>query len=256
MPEPPEVAPYSRLADGYDAVMAHVDYAGWAAHVRALLARHAPDARAVVEIGCGTGSLALALQPLGPRPGGFAMCGLDASADMIRVAERKAARAGAPVAFAVGAFGAPIPGPPPDAVVLVYDGLNYLLREADVAALLARVADALAPGGVFVFDQSTPLNSLRHADGFDDAGTTDAFAYTRTSRYDRARRLHETLFRLDHADGTSTVERHVQRAYSLAEIERLVAASPLEPVAAYDAFSTDPADGESERVHWVARRPS
>ncbi|MEL6616186.1 MAG: class I SAM-dependent methyltransferase [Bacteroidota bacterium] len=243
-------APYSRLAPGYDAVMAHVDYHGWALHVRDLLDRHAPETRTAVEIGCGTGSLALELD----RVADLQIRGLDASPAMVAEAQRKAALAGADVPFAVGRFDAPIPGPLADAVLLVYDGLNYLLGKDDVRALFRHVAAALVPGGVFLFDQSTPANSLNNRDAFDDEGETDAFAYVRSGHYDEATRLHTTTFRLT-ADGRTEEEAHVQRAYTYAEIGGLLAASPLAPEAAYDGFSTDPATAESERIHWVARVP-
>ena len=245
----PDAAPYSRLAPGYDAVMAHVDYRAWASYVARLLATHAPDVREVVEIGCGTGSLALALD----RIADYNLRGYDGSEAMVEVAQRKAVREGADVDFATLEFRDPIPGPPADAIVLVYDGLNYLLDERDIAHLFARVRDALAPGGVFVVDQSTPANSLNHVGHFDDEGRTEAFEYVRHGRYDPETGLHTTTFALD--DGREVHhETHVQRAYTHAELAVLVGESELELVAAYDAFSTAPADAESERIHWVLRR--
>ena len=241
--------PYSRLALGYDAVMAHVDYDGWADYVHDLLQRHAPEATSVVEIGCGTGSVALALA----RVAEFEIRGYDGSAEMVEVARLKAAKEGAEIAFAHADFLDPIPGPLADAVILVYDGLNYLLHEAQVETLLRRVHAALRPGGVFIVDQSTPANSLNHVGEFDDEGRADAFAYTRAGAYDPETRLHTTTFELSGPEGTHR-ETHVQRAYSLAEMRALLDASPLAPEAAYDAFSTDGADAASERVHWVARK--
>ena len=81
-----EAAPYTLLAEGYDAVMAYVDYAAWAEYVHFLLERHHPRTRDVLELGCGTGSLALALQPLG----GYRYRATDASEAMLAVARRKA----------------------------------------------------------------------------------------------------------------------------------------------------------------------
>lgn len=247
----PSSRPYSVLAAGYDAVMAHVDYPFWAAYVRRLLTRHAPAARSVVELGCGTGSLALALQPQGPPPDGFAYRAFDGSPEMVAVAR---ATVGVPATFDVLDFREPVPGPPADAVLLLYDGLNYLTEPADVAALLGHVRDALAPAGVAVVDSSTPANSLNHAEEFDDEGVTDRFAFRRTSRYDASTRLHTTTFEIQTPDGAAHVETHVQRAWTLAELRALAADAGLREVAAYDGFSLKPAGDETERVHWVWAR--
>ena len=248
--------PYSALAAGYDAVMAHVDYPMWAAYVQSLIREHHPDASSVVELGCGTGALAVALQPQGPAPSGYAYRGYDGSAAMVDVARRAVRDAGRRVALGQADFLEPVPGPPADVVVLVYDGLNYLLDLADVQTLLGHIRNALAPGGIAIVDQSTPANSVNHADGFDDAGETEAWTYVRSSRYDADARLHTTEFRLTAPDGTTATETHRQRAYTLDEVRGAIGAAGLEVAAAYDEFGTEPADAETERVHWVLRRPA
>ncbi len=242
-----EAPAYSRLAAGYDAVMEHVDYNAWAGHVHEILLRHAPRSRSVIELGCGTGAFARAFQTFGR----FFYRGTDGSDAMISVAQQRAA--GLPLSFETGDFLDPITGPPADAILLLYDGLNYLLELKDVATLLDHVHDALVPGGVFIVDQSTPANSLNHGDGFDDSGDTEAYTYVRSSVYDPDSRLHTTTFRLKDAEGEIT-ETHVQRAYEMQEIERVLDASPLEIVAAYDEFEMVPADASTERIHWVVRR--
>ena len=246
--------PYSALAAGYDAVMAHVDYPFWAAYLQSLLREHHPEAETLVELGCGTGALAVSLQPYGPPPGGYAYRAYDGSAEMIEVARERVRQAGRPVTLGTLAFGEPVPGPPADVVVLVYDGLNYLLDLDAVTALLASIRDALAPGGVAIIDQSTPANSENHAGGFDDAGETDAFSYLRTSRYDPETRFHTTDFVLTLPDGREVTETHHQRAYTLEEVQAAAEAAGLAVVAAYDGFEDDAADETSERVHWVFAR--
>ena len=246
-----EAAPYSALAAGYDAVMAHVDYERWAQHAHRLLRRHHPAARDLLELGCGTGALALALQPLGP----YRYTATDGSEAMLTAARAKAA--GTPIRFRQADFRVlPADLDRADAVLLLYDGLNYLREEAEVAALFAGVHALLRPGGLFLFDQSTPANSLNHPDGFDDAGDAGPFRYLRTSRYDALARLHTTTFRLHLSSGRALTETHVQRAYTRAEVEALLAASPLRPVAAYAGFSFRPATDATERIHWIAQRPA
>ena len=256
MPPPDSsVDPYDALAAGYDVVMAHVDYSGWADYVLDLFEEHGAAPRSVLELGCGTGSLALeVVERLGDD---LRYLATDRSPSMIRVARAKAKQLGwsaLTLRFDVADFTDFTFRESFDAVLLLYDGVNYLLDEADVAALLTRVHAALAPGGLFIMDQSTPANSLNNADYFGDEGEVDRFAYVRRSRYDEASRIHTTEFDLT-IDGKAYGERHLQRAYALEEMAALIAASPLERVAAYDGFSLDEAHANSERIHWVLRRP-
>jgi SAM-dependent methyltransferase len=248
--------PYSALAAGYDFVMAHVDYDAWAAYLFDLLRRHGDDVDRVVELGGGTGTLARRLQPLGS----YDYVLSDGSAAMLAQARNKLARADAPVRCVQADFTAlsrdrlGLEGPA-DAVILVYDGLNYLLDEADVTALLEGVHGLLRPGGLAVIDQSTPANSRQHHDEFVDEGATDGFAYVRENHYDPETRRHETVFEVT-VDGEHWTETHVQRAYSRHEVRALLEASPLAVEAAYDEFTTEPPHDESYRIHWVTRRPA
>lgn len=249
------VEPYSALASGYDLVMDHVDYDAWAAYVHVLLQQYADAPGRVVELGGGTGSLAVRLQPMGD----YDYVLTDGSAAMLTRARKKISATDVPIRCARAEFTEvtrsqlPLENPA-DAVVLVYDGLNYLLTPAAVATLFRRVHDLLRPGGVAVVDQSTPANSVEREDDFEDEAAVEGFAYVRENQYDPETRRHKTTFELT-VDGTSVTERHVQRAYTLAEMRDVLEASPLVVEAAYDDVTTAPAHDESPRIHWVLRRP-
>lgn len=247
--------PYSALAAGYDFVMAHVDYDAWSAYLFDLLRRHGDDVDTVVELGGGTGSLARRLQPLGE----YRYVLTDGSAAMLDQAREKFRRDGSPIrcmqadftTISLDDLGVQ---EPVDAVILVYDGLNYLLEESDVLALFQCVHRLLRSGGIAIIDQSTPANSREHHDQFVDEGSTEGFSYVRENRYDPDTRRHETIFELT-VEGRHQTERHLQRAYSRHEVRRLLDESPLEVEAAYDEFTTDPPHDQSFRVHWVLRSP-
>ena len=244
-----EVGPYEVLAIGYDLVMDYVDYSHWARHIQRLLEKHHSSASSILELGCGTGSFALHMQPLGP----YRYVGTDRSETMVRVARRKAERDEAPIQFEVADFTRYQVEHPVDVVVLLYDGLNYVLEDKQVQALLQCTYQALRPGGLFVFDQSTPANSESHESDFEDEGRVEGFHYVRRSRYDAEHRLHTTTFEMEVA-GRQYHERHVQRAYGMEEIRSLIRETPFIEEAAYDGFTTGAASDSSERVHWVLRR--
>ncbi len=247
--------PYSVLAAGYDFVMRHVDYDAWATYLFHLLREHEGEIETVVELGGGTGSLARRLQPLGE----YRYLLTDGSEPMLERARDKLPDA-APIRCMQADFttvsldGLDLQSPV-DAVILVYDGLNYLLDTTDVQALLKRIHQLLRPGGIAIVDQSTPANSKANHSRFVDEGATDDFSFVRENRYDPETRRHETIFELT-VNGEHWTERHVQRAYSRHEVQSLIEKSPLTIDASYDAFTTDPAHDESYRVHWVLSRPA
>lgn len=246
---PQSVPPYTVLAAGYDVVMEHVEYDAWADYVHELIQTHRPGAETILELACGTGSLAFELQPLGP----YRYAGTDRSEDMIRVARAKADLYGLDLQFGVADFTNFRVDVPVDVLILLYDGLNYLLEEDRIRALFRCAHAALSPGGIFLFDQSTPSNSINNEPYFEDRGRADAFSYVRHSYYDRETRLHTTTLDLSVGDRRFR-EEHVQRAYDLDEIRALVAGTPFDVVTVYDNFSTDPATDASERAHWILRK--
>jgi len=138
------VPPYTRLALVYDAVMAHVDYARWARYAHRCLQRHA-DPSSILELGAGTGALALELQPLGD----YDYLATDGAAAMVDRAREKVAARDVPVCCAVMDFTDIDIGEAFDAVVLLYDGLNYVQEPPALQALFHGAYDALRPGGFF-----------------------------------------------------------------------------------------------------------
>jgi SAM-dependent methyltransferase len=248
--EPTSAPPYTILAAGYDFVMSHVDYRFWAEYIYTILERHHPDAHMVVELGCGTGSLAIALQPLG----GFRYLATDLSEAMLEVARQKAHETNTEVRFDRADFTEFNVDTPVDVLLLLYDGLNYLLDDDRIRGLMKSAFAALARGGVFIVDQSTPSNSINNEPFFEHSDSVDIFSYVRRSFYDSESRLHRTTLEIS-VDGQDFREEHIQRAYESGEIEALATEAGLKIEAAYDGFSTESATADSERVHWVFRRP-
>ncbi len=246
-----DAVPYSVIARGYDFIMSHVDYNFWATFIDGLLWHLYPNPHTILELGCGTGSFAMHLQPLG----NYAYHGTDLCPEMIDVAREKVSNAGLPITFGIADFSDYTVEEPYDIVILLYGGLNYLTEEDRVASMLASTYKALKPGGIFFFDQSTPANSINNEEFFSDEGELDGFSYVRGSEYDRKTRLHTTTFEIKTAGGTF-LEQHVQRAYSLKGIRELILQAGFKIEQAFDGFSSDVATEDSERIHWIVRKPA
>ncbi|MDZ7774021.1 MAG: class I SAM-dependent methyltransferase [Balneolaceae bacterium] len=250
---------YSKLAEVYDALMEDVDYAYWADFIDALMQQHHPDPRHVLEVACGTGSLAISLDELDC----YEITATDKSPDMIRQARRKGREAGSEVDFRVMDFLDIDLDQRYDVVFSVFDSVNYLHSTRQVDAMLQETRRVLRPGGLLIFDFTTPRNSiqairyLNNEEGYAEGG----YRYFRKSRYDPEEKIHYNDFRIEKlADDRETVlrefrELHRQRIYTLTEMREVVAATDYRLAAAYKGFEMEEADNRSLRITMVLRCP-
>lgn len=194
------------------AAVHETDFAGPARGAAHLVARHlleaGHDAGAVVDLGCGGGTLAAVLVDAG-----YDVLGVDLSAAMVDLA-----RANVPGARFVQGSIWDVELPPAVAVTAVGEVVNYTADPrtglAQLEQLIGRARRALPPGGVFVFDVATPGRA--GPDG------------TRTAvREGDTYRLHATMHETADAE-VATLERRIvlfhrdgQRYRRSAEVHRL-----------------------------------
>ncbi len=109
----------------------------------------------VLELGVGTGRLAVPMTAAGLR-----VVGVDSSEAMLaKLRERDTAGT---VEAVLGDIAHDLPAGPFDAVLVAYNTIFNLLGEHDQPRLFRRIAEQLAPGGVFVVEAFVP-----HADAAD-----------------------------------------------------------------------------------------
>ena len=173
---------------------------------------------------------------------------------MIEMARQKASKEQVNISFGIEDFSSFTAQEPHDVVILLYDGLNYLLQEEQILSLFQCCFDALKPQGIFFFDQSTPANSINNEEYFSDEGSMDGFSYVRRSEYNQATCLHTTTFEIQ-ADNNTFFEKHIQKAYSQDTIKKLLLKAGFTIDMAFDGFTAKPASNLSERIHWLVRRP-
>lgn len=132
---------YGKFAFLYDRLMKHAPYDKWNEFTKEMIANYFPKARAILDVGCGTGELLLHL-----KEAGFDAVGVDISADMLTVAQEKLASR----RFHVPLFQQDmrdLDGLGPFDVITVYcDSLNYLKDEAEVFEAFFSILSAVARG--------------------------------------------------------------------------------------------------------------
>jgi SAM-dependent methyltransferase len=135
--------PYSTFAKFYDACMGERDEIPT---IKQLISMHAPDAKSVLELGCGTGTV---LKALAKR---YKICGIDSSVDMLAVAASEL-RPETPLFHA--SMTSVNLKTKFDVVICVFNSINHLLTFPQWSACFRRAAQHLAPGGLFLFDAIT-----------------------------------------------------------------------------------------------------
>ena len=116
-----------------------------AKQVMELIRAAKPDAKNVLELGCGTGSILRCLQDA------YEVSGLDISGKMLSVARKKVPRSKLfrqdMVDFRIdGRF---------DVILCLFDSINHVRRFSDWKKMFAAVRRHLLPGGCFIFDINT-----------------------------------------------------------------------------------------------------
>ena len=152
--EPP--ASYDEIAAFYDDDMGrNVGGDDVAFYVAQCRGRTGP----VLELGCGTGRISLALVRAG-----CTVVGIDSSIAMLHVLQRKAAELTAPERARLHLAAMDMRDAPLRAsfatVLCPYSAFTYLLHAADRRSTLDRVRDLLAPAGEFLLDLFVPDPAL------------------------------------------------------------------------------------------------
>lgn len=233
-----------RHADYYDTFYSGKDYAAESAFVHRALGALGSVER-ILELACGTGAHALHLERFG-----YEILATDYSADMLRVARRKAEQVGSRVQFLAQDMRNLDPKLTGfDAVIALFDSIGYVRDNDSVAAVLAGVRRALKPGGLFLFEFWHAAAMLR---GFDPVrvkrwetptGELIRISETSLSPHDQLATVQYEIIDM-RQDGTFERLKEVQvnRFFSVPEMQTMLRASGLTPRKFYAGFT------DSERI--------
>jgi SAM-dependent methyltransferase len=238
--------------------MDNIPYDEWVLYLRELLTENGVSKGLVAELGCGTGNITRRLSRFG-----YDMIGIDNSEDMLDAAREKEYDGnsdGSPEILYLcqdmrefELYGTVA------AVVSICDSINYILDDEELCQVFRLVNNYLDPKGVFVFDFNT-RHYYRDVMGETTiAEDREDISFIWDNFYDEQTDINElnlSLFLL--ADEEKRLyskheELHLQRGYTLADIKRLITRSGLTFAAAYDAFTHNAPDENSERIYVVAR---
>lgn len=244
---------YTHLAQFYDQLMDE-DYSTWTDYLLCLAAKQGLEPKRILDLGCGTGSMAAELAGRG-----FEVLGIDISPAMIRYAREKARRLGLPVQFQVQDMRELyLPHQQWDLVVAACDALNYLTTPEDFRRTVEAVYTHLVPGGLFLFDLNS-ASKLQDVYGNNSyADLFDNFAYFWDNHFDAAEQtctMNLTFFLPGPGETYRRVEeRHVQKLWYPHQVEGFLADAGFELVGYYGFLTLEPPADDAHRWQFSARK--
>ena len=230
---------YTGFAAVYDTFMDNIPYEEWCEYLTGLLKEQGVTEGLLLDLGCGTGSLTELL-----ADAGYDMIGVDNSEEMLELALEKKEQSGKDILYLCQdmrefeLYGTVA------AVVSICDCMNYILEPEDLTEVFRLVNNT-----EYKYREIMGDNTI--AEDRDDSSFIWDNQYDEEEQiniYDLSIFVREDgdLFRKYH-------ETHYQRAYSLEEVKSAIHEAGMEFVAAYDAFTKNPPQEDSERIYVIAR---
>ena len=246
---------YQDFAEIYDLLMSNVDYNNWADYYVRLLSVCGIRNGKICECACGTGSLTVPLYRHG-----FHVTGVDLSREMLWQAAQKARKQGIAIPFVQQDMRQLNLHRPMDAVLATCDGVNYLLTDEDALRFFRAAFNALRPGGVLVFDVSTPykLQNVLCGNGI-LAEDTEKITYMWQNRWnERSQTVKMDLcFFVREDDGRyrRMDESQEQRAWSAQSLKTVLSKAGFHMIAFFGDRTLNQPGEKEQRWHIVATRP-
>ncbi|NLN54859.1 MAG: class I SAM-dependent methyltransferase [Clostridiales bacterium] len=238
------------LAAGYDKYNT-ADYDKYAAFVKDAFSLSAIPVKEVLDLGCGTGEMAVRLADMG-----YSVTALDISAEMLSVLTDKIkGRDILPVfqdMINIDLYGT-VAG-----CISAFDSLNYLLNAKDLEKAFAGVGKFMEKGGVFVFDINTSYAYEKvYADNSYVYETENSMLVWRNCYNRNTRKCHFYLTEFELSDDgryfrTDAV--HVQKNHSLRTIKTAADKAGFDVMGIYGNTDRGELENTSPKAYYVLRK--
>lgn len=243
---------YTSFAQVYDEFMDNIPYETGCRYLCRLLEQYNIRNGLVAELGCGTGTLTELLSA-----SGYDMIGIDASADMLELAQAKKNESHQDILYLLQDMRAFELYGTVRAFISFCDSLNYITDPSELETVFRLVNNYLDPKGCFIFDVHTPYYYQTVLGDTTIAEDREHQSFIWENEEDLETGIHASTLTL-FIEETPTLyrkyqETHFQKGYSLSEIRQLLTTAGMEYITAYDELSFKAPTPKSTRIHVIAR---
>jgi len=241
---------YKDTADFYDLLTSDIDYSKYVDFFSAVFLKHSKtEVHNVLDLGCGTGVLTIAMADKG-----YDMTGLDASPDMLSVAYGKKC----PGVLWINQdfteldlFGAY------DAAISLLDCINHLLKEEMVEKYIKHMYNFVEPNGLFIFDINSEYKFKNTYKNNVFYSVADDFTYIWENKFDEKTGMCEmdlTFFLKEGNLYNRYDSVNKEKYYSVDFLRKTLERSGFSIEALYDDCSFNLPVSDTERIFFVCRR--
>ncbi len=243
---------YEDFSRFYDLLTDNVEYEKRADYFCRLLSMCGINEGILLDLGCGTGSMSLAMAERG-----FDVIGVDSSVGMLNAAQQKMFASGRQMLLLnqsmeeIDLYGTV------DCAICVLDGINHLDSENAVRATFEKVSLFMNRGGAFAFDVNT---IYKHKSILAD----NVFVYEPDGVYCVWQNSYNaddgsvdiSLDFFEEEDGVyyRSGENFTERAYGLDDIKSWLEQAGFEVIGIYDDLTFDAVKQNSERAVFLAKK--
>ena len=243
---------YTSFAAVYDTFMDNIPYEEWCDYLCSLLKEYGVEDGLLLDLGCGTGSMAELLDDAG-----YDMIAVDNSEDMLQIAMEKRGESGKNILYLLQDMREFELYGTVRAVVSICDSMNYLPEYEDLVTTFRLVNNYLDPDGVFIFDLNTIYKYEELLGDRTIAENREECSFIWDNSYDPETMMNQydlALFIREEQDLYRKFEEtHFQKAYSIETIRQAITEAGMEFAAVYDAFTRNEPKPDSERIYVIAR---
>lgn len=243
---------YKEFSFFYDALTSDVNYKCMAKYLLSLFRKHDKKPTLLLDMACGTGNLSFLL-----AKEGISVIGVDASEEMLSVANEKKVQSDSDVMFIcqkaeeLDLYGTV------DGAICCLDSLNHITDYKTFSKALKKIALFLEKDRLFIFDLNT---EHKHQSVLSDntfVKEIDNIYCVWQNTYKPKKKLTEISLDIFEKTGNSYnrfTEQFCERAYTADEVEKSLLAAGLKIEAVYHENSFDEPKSDTQRVVYVTRK--
>ncbi len=240
-----ECRPYTISASIYNDMMSDVDYESWADYIADMIEYENLQPDSICDISCGTGTLLHTFQHYYTGLSGY-----DSSPEMLSVLHETFPDIPAELAD----MNSLPEGLKADLYLNIHDALNYYHRKEEIIRHLTKMSRNLQNGASYFFDFALPPLIEKYFSSTKEEGeNAEGMHFLRENTWDPSSKTCETRIYISKAEDRNTIylETHLQKIYTLGEIQEMCENVQGVQFKYYKEFSFDEADDKTERLFVV-----